>query len=119
MSQVINMDVVEELLSLCEEGDPELLVDLIRMFLEDGPMKIGVITQSLSGRDWEALERAAHSLKGSAGNLGASRVLIDCEALQLACRKGELDGVEATVHQLVQNFKDAELALQDILSRYS
>ena len=40
MSEVINMEVVDELLSLSEDGDPELLVDLIQMYLEDGPRKL-------------------------------------------------------------------------------
>ena len=61
MSNVINMDVVDELLSLCEEGDPELLVDLIQMYLEDAPHKLDEINKGLVDQDWDRVERAAHS----------------------------------------------------------
>ena len=119
MSQPINMDVVEELLALCEDGDPELLVDLIRMFLQDGPTKVGTIETATSGREFARVERAAHSLKGSAGNLGAVAVQEDCEQLQEAVRRGQLQHLPALVGQLRAHFAEAEMALQDLLSRYT
>lgn len=119
MSDVINMDVVEELLSLSEDGDPELLVDLIQMYFEDAPHKLREINQGLADQDWDRVERAAHSLKGSAGNLGAVFVQQDCEALQLASRNQELDSMVEGVSKLQQHFKDAESALQVLLKKYT
>jgi hypothetical protein len=37
MDTVLDMSVVEELLSFADDGDPELVLDLIQMFLDDGP----------------------------------------------------------------------------------
>ena len=119
MSDVINMDVVDELLSLCEEGDPELLVDLIQMYLEDAPHKLSEIVQGLADHDWDRVERAAHSLKGSAGNLGAIFVQQDCEQLQLASRNHELESMTDGVQKLQTHFKDAESALQALLEKYT
>jgi hypothetical protein len=47
MDQILDMSVVEELLSFSDDGDPELLLDLIRMFLEDGPSKVQAVTEGL------------------------------------------------------------------------
>jgi len=119
MTDVINMDVVEELLSLTGEGDPELLVDLIQMYLEDAPHKLNEINAGLADQDWERVERAAHSLKGSAGNLGAIFVQEDCEILQVASRKQELASMTQGVQQLQDHFKDAQAALEKLLEQYS
>lgn len=119
MPEVLNQDVVDELLALSEDGDPELLVDLIQMFLADGPAKVAAIRSGIGEQDWDGVERAAHSLKGSAGNLGASRVLADCENLQLACRQNRVAEIGSYADSLAGNFAEATSALQALLRRYS
>ena len=111
MNEVINMEVVEELLSLSDEGDPELLIDLIQMYLQDGPQKLEEIRDGLAQKDYDRVERAAHSLKGSAGNLGAVLVQRDCEELQLASRQHSLDGVRTGVSKLRSHYEEAQAAL--------
>ena len=119
MPDIVNPEVIEELLSLSEDGDPELLVDLIGMFLEDAPQKLDAIEKALTTRDYDGVERAAHSLKGSAGNLGASLVQADCETLQNAGRLREQTVVEATLPELRSHVHEATTALENIRARYT
>lgn len=119
MPQTINMEMIDELLSLSEDGDPELLVDLLQMFLEDGPHKVEAILQGLQRQDFEAVERAAHSLKGSAGNLGVFQVQEDCEQLQLASRQHELAPTQRAAELLREHYRQAETELLSILAKYS
>ena len=86
MAEIVSAEVIEELLSLSDDGDPELLLDLIEMFLEDAPARIASIESALQSTDFGGIERAAHSLKGSAGNLGAVLLQADCETMQNAGR---------------------------------
>ncbi len=120
---VINMSVVAELLDLCDDGDTELIVDLIEMFLEDGPDRVREVREGLETEDWERVERAAHSLKGSSGNLGASKVQDVSEALQLASRQGiqTPDGkrIRQLSEELRKNYDDADRALRELLAQYS
>ena len=118
MSEAINMDIVEELLSLSDQGDPELLIDLIQMYLQDSPNKLAEINAGLEAQDYERVERAAHSLKGSAGNLGAVLVQRDCDQLQQASRRHELDAIRTGVSDLALHFDDAKRALQALLDKY-
>lgn len=119
MSESIDMAVVDELLSLSGDGDPELLVDLIKMFLDDGPEKVQTITEGLAAGDLEAVERAAHALKGSAGSLGAVLVQRDCENLQVSSRNGDRERVEALARDLLGHFQEARAELEALLSRYA
>ncbi|MCA8950191.1 MAG: Hpt domain-containing protein [Planctomycetes bacterium] len=119
MDNVLDMSIVEELLSFADDGDPELLVDLIQMFLADGPAKVKAITEGLEEGDFEKVERAAHSLKGTSGNLGATHLQNSCEAMQLASRGHELEAVRELTPTIVANYADAEAALQKLLGSYT
>ena len=52
-------------------GDQALMLELIGIFLEEVPGHLEKMRAAVNAADGAALERAAHSLKGSAGNLGA------------------------------------------------
>jgi HPt (histidine-containing phosphotransfer) domain-containing protein len=119
MNEVLDMQVVEELMSLSDDGDPELLLDLIKLFLDDGPDKVAAIEQGLAKGDFEMMERAAHALKGSAGNLGARLLQGICEQLQLATRQHRLGEVQQLTPQLQRRFTEAKGALQALQTRYS
>ena len=118
MKDVLDQAVLEELLSLTEEGDPELLLDLIRMFLDDSPSKVSAIEEGLDKGDFEKAERAAHSLKGSSGNLGARTVQDICERLQATTRNHELDRSRRLTPHLAEHYLKAEAALRDLLTIY-
>lgn len=118
MHQVLDMSVVEELLSFSDDGDPELLLDLIQMFLEDGPAKVAAVQAGLANGDFDQAERAAHSLKGSSGNLGAQHLQNVCEEMQLATRQHQLEESRRLATQLRDRFVEAEAALKQLLASY-
>ena len=118
MDQILDMSVVEELLSVSDDGDPELLLDLIRMFLEDGPSKVQSVTEGLLAGDFEKMERAAHSLKGSSGNLGARLLQETCEQMQIATRNHQLEESRKLAAEMVANYATAEQALRDLHKSY-
>ncbi len=53
-------------------GDEELLSQLCQIFLEESPKLLQKLQQAIADTDAEALMRAAHSLKGELGYLGAA-----------------------------------------------
>ncbi|MFK7738977.1 MAG: Hpt domain-containing protein [Planctomycetota bacterium] len=118
MENVLDQSVLDELLSFADDGDPELLLDLIQMFLEDGPSKVEAVRQGVATGDFDMAERAAHSLKGSSGNLGAHLVQDVCEQLQVAARNQELDRTRELAPQLDSTYEAAEAALKQVLTQY-
>ncbi len=116
---VLDMAVVEELLSLSDDGDPELLLDLIGLFLADGPAKVQSVTEGLAAGDLERMERAAHSLKGSAGNLGARLLQDTCDRMQNATRAHQMDAARELTPLLASQFEQARQALEGLRQRYS
>jgi two-component system, sensor histidine kinase and response regulator len=118
MDPVLDMSVVEELLSFSDDGDPELLLDLIQMFLDDGPEKVRAVQEGLAAGDFDQMERAAHSLKGSSGNLGARLLQDTCEKIQVATRLRQLEESRSLAGQLQAKFAEAETALRQLHETY-
>lgn len=119
MNDVLDMAVVDELLSLSDDGDPELLLDLIRLFLADGPEKVASLEAGLAARDFDQMERAAHSLKGSSGNLGARLLQQTCELVQVATRRQDFESSRQLVPTVAVQFADVKAALERLRQRYS
>jgi HPt (histidine-containing phosphotransfer) domain-containing protein len=64
------------------DGEPDLIVELIDLYVEDAPRRMAAIRDSLAGRDWLSVKREAHSLRGSSGNLGALRMARICDEIE-------------------------------------
>ncbi|MCY2955836.1 MAG: Hpt domain-containing protein [Planctomycetota bacterium] len=119
MDQVLDMAVVDELLSLTDEGDPELLLDLIKLYLDDGPLKIHSLFRGIAAVDFDEVERAAHSLKGSSGNLGARLLQETCEQLQNTSRLHDQSTTKRLTQQAMAQFADVRAELLQLQRRYS
>ncbi len=55
------------------DGDRELLEDMIRLFLDDAPIRLEVLRRAQANRDAAALADAAHALKGMVAHFHAAR----------------------------------------------
>jgi HPt (histidine-containing phosphotransfer) domain-containing protein len=66
------MDVLDEVLLMSRvDNDPQLLKDLVDLFLEECPHLLDEIKVALDEKDTKGAERGAHSLRGSVANLAA------------------------------------------------
>lgn len=92
-------------------GGGKLLAQMIDLFLKHGPERIGAIRSAAAAGDAAALERAAHTLKSSAGNLGAGALQDAAARAEEQAASGHIDAAliehltachEATVHALGQ-----------------
>ena len=85
-------------------GDPALLLELSRLFLQELPQLREEIDAAAGADDLQALAGWAHRLKGAAGNLGGRRVFALALQLEELARTGERAGAAKAHAQL-----DAEL----------
>jgi len=81
-------------------GDAELLQEMAQIFLEEYPSQLNVLRAAVQARDAKALERSAHSLKGSVGNFGAESAHQAALALEMMGRQGNLDHLEDAFRRL-------------------
>ena len=84
---------------LRDEGG-DLLSDLVEMFIYEVPGQLATLEAALAENDAAAIRLTAHTLKGTGGNFGASRMQTLAGAIEEKGRIGSLDGAAATFAQL-------------------
>ncbi len=82
------------------EGDRSLLAELIQIFRSESPRMLAEIKRCAEEGDEKGLQRAAHALKGSASNLGASGVSKAALALEMLAREVKLNDARARLGDL-------------------
>lgn len=64
------------------EDEPDLIVELIDLYLNDFAQQLSVMKDGVLNADENSLKRAAHTLKGSSANLGVNGVAALCEKIE-------------------------------------
>ena len=98
-------------------GDRKLVFKLVNAFRKDCPRMIATIGSAIRARDAAALANAAHALKGSVGNFGASAAFETAREVEKLAREGKLDGARELSGTLEERTTAFLLALQAIAQR--
>ncbi len=83
-------------------GDRRLLAELVAIFVDDGPQRLQAIRAALSASDVRQVEHVAHSLKGSAAILGATRLQTAALALEDAAHDGHTENSPDLVAEIAR-----------------
>ena len=105
----------EERLALLRElddGDGALLALLAEEFTAEASRQVGVLREAVAEGDPEAVERAAHSIKGSSANLGATRLCELSTRLEGFGRARALGEAPSLVDQIAEELERVRVALE-------
>ncbi len=86
-------------------GDAEDYLFALETFEASAPEKAGQIEESLTSEDWEALTTRIHSLKSTAGAIGATDLSERAKALELVARSGDLETVKRDTPDLLKEYR--------------
>lgn len=78
----IDLDYLKGLDVLQSEGLPDIVCELIDLFLSSGPGKIQVMGEALQARDFELLRKTAHCFKSTCHNVGAKDLASLCQQIE-------------------------------------
>ncbi len=68
---------------------------MIRLFLEDCPVRLAAISAAVDREDAEEIRATAHALKGAAGNLSATKLVDATAVLERIGAEGRLYAARA------------------------
>lgn len=114
---VIDAQAIENLRSLNPGDNDEFLREIAGIFLEDTPLRIAELDQSLAARDISKFVRAAHSIKGSSANLGALSLRTAAEKLEHLSRTDGLDNLAGLVADVKTEFARAQAELGRLIAK--
>ena len=112
---VLDPDVVESLRQLTPPGQPDVLQEVLNLFLDEVPKKISALQSAVASGDATTVQRAAHSLKGSSGNIGARAMYDVCRQLDDRARSEELARLQPLVDTLSAEYGKVEAEIRSLL----
>ncbi len=105
----IDRSVIDMLRSLAADGDPDPIVELTETFVVDARDRLAKLKAALSSGDEVAARKAAHSLRGMSGAIGANHL----SSLSCDVEHAEPGAIDlARVQRLEQEFHRVSAALQ-------
>jgi HPt (histidine-containing phosphotransfer) domain-containing protein len=108
--EVVDAQALERLRELQSGG--EVIREVAGLYVDDSPLRIDAIQKAAERHDAAAIADAAHALKGSSANVGATRVQALAAKLEEMGRSGNLDGVGAVVDQLIREYDRVQRQLR-------
>jgi HPt (histidine-containing phosphotransfer) domain-containing protein len=115
MENCLNMATIEELRAILGDG----FAELVEEYLKDSPRQIRQLRRAAEEGDMAQLVRAAHTLKGSSGNIGVQAVYLAAEEIERLARAGAPVEASAEVDALLTTLQHSHQALKSLLSSHS
>lgn len=88
------------------EDDAQGIADLLDLALQTGEKHLRSLVAAVEAQDAAGVAKAAHGIKGSAGNIGANVVYRLASELDQRARAGVLDGAAERVRQIDDAYED-------------
>jgi HPt (histidine-containing phosphotransfer) domain-containing protein len=112
---VLDQAVIDALRRLTPAGEPDVLAEVLKLFLDEVPPRMARLRNAWQAGNIEEMHRAAHSLKGSAGNIGARRLYDVCGQLDAIGKAGDLAGAAPLVDAMGEEFGKVESEIHRLL----
>lgn len=109
IDDAVDFSVLSSLEEIHVEGEPDLVVELIDLYLDYAPKKLTAMRDALSSRDSDSLRGAAHSLKGSSSSLGACQIAALCDELEASANDMSSPGVIKSLIKVEHEFQRVRL----------
>lgn len=113
-SQAIDLEAIDQLRLLEDEDEPDVVGELVRLFLRNTPPRLAAMDEALAAQDLVTLSKSAHSLKSSSAHLGAIGMRQVCEKLEAMKDPVHLDEATHLVALLHREFEVVSRALPRI-----
>jgi signal transduction histidine kinase/CheY-like chemotaxis protein/HPt (histidine-containing phosphotransfer) domain-containing protein len=111
LEHAVDRNVLDRLRELEQAGTPGLVAQLKALFVEDTPRQLTELRAFARAGDCAGIAKAAHTIKGSAANLGAHDMVRICAELQSRAEGGHIDAVASRIDKLEQQFLAVRAAL--------
>jgi len=108
---VLEADVLAGLQALSASGEISL-VELVTAFAQEGPTRVQAMRQALEAGRGEEVQMESHTLKGSAREFGAMRLVEACQQVEDGAERNELAGLAALVDRVESEFARAHAELK-------
>ncbi|MDD3180997.1 MAG: Hpt domain-containing protein [Opitutaceae bacterium] len=112
---MLDPQMIENLRAISPDDGGALIRELVGLFLQETPPRITDIETGFAKGDAPCLARAAHSIKGSASNFGASELSGLCAEIERNGRTGNLAAIPPLLARLQPEYARTKAALEALV----
>jgi two-component system, sensor histidine kinase and response regulator len=116
IAPVLDSTVLDTLRQLNQPGEPDIVREVLTVFLADAPVRLARMREALARGDAASLERAAHTLKGAAASIGAAALQISCRELEEAGKVAALDNAPHLFNRVESEFSRLKAEVDGLLA---
>ncbi|MGB5306689.1 MAG: response regulator, partial [Gammaproteobacteria bacterium] len=109
----INRDDLETIRQLQDEGEPDLVSQVIMLYLDDTPALLNSLREAVSSMDAGNVRMIAHRLKSGSAYLGAAALADLFQQLEDLGQNNELGEAEVFLNRIDNEFRAVSAALLD------
>jgi len=114
---IIDQTALAAIRALQRPGQPDIVVHVLTQYVDTSMEIVGRIRRAVLSRDAAELRAAAHRLKSSSAQLGATALASDCRELEMMGARQELERADETFKKLERHYAGACAAFQDEISK--
>lgn len=108
---VIDQEAFSILESLADEDDPDLVNEIVGLFLEDSATRMSQIENGLQEGGADSVRAAAHALKSASANVGALSFSAMCAGLESSAQGGSEAELADLIASAIKMYADVRSAL--------
>ena len=109
---IIDRQALENIRALQRPGATDLVTKVIEKYFNASPAIMESLRRSALDGDANAVQQAAHNLKSSSANLGATTLAARCQELELEARQNRIVPTEAQLQALEAEYQATHIALE-------
>ena len=113
--QTLDPSAIESLRSLSPD-DGAFLRELVEIYLQDTPVRLAEVEAALAKNDASTLMRAAHTIKGSSSNFGATKLALLSHEIELHGKSGNCSAATPILPGLKAEYALVAQALKQIIN---
>lgn len=107
----LDEQALHQIRSLRQPGGPDLLKKIVDLYISNSRTLVETLREALIRSDAPAVSQAAHSLKSSSANVGATALTQLCAQMETSAKGGKLDSGWPLLDRMVEEHNRVLLAL--------
>jgi PAS domain S-box-containing protein len=114
---ILDQAALAAIRALQRPGQPDIVARVLTQYVDTSTEIVDRIRRAVLSKDAAELRAAAHRLKSSSAQLGATALASDCRELEMMGARQELERADETFKKLERHYADACAAFQDEISK--
>jgi CheY-like chemotaxis protein len=108
---VLDQTILENIRALQQEGKPLLIDKIFAIYLQTTPKLLQELRQAMDTSDVQAMRKAAHSLKSSSANVGATKLSELCKEVETFKKTESTANAVALITNIEHEYREVEKSL--------